>query len=73
MIIVTDKLPVTLTLPDGSIDAPAEWSLPGSWLEAFCRDTQAVLLAELELRLKPITGLVAALGEQGNHTSTITQ
>lgn len=42
-------------------DDPAAWTQPGSWLEAFCHDTHAVLLAELELRLKPVAGLIAAL------------
>jgi hypothetical protein len=42
-------------------DDPATWTQPGSWLEAFCHDAQAVLLAELELRLKPAAGLIAAL------------
>ena len=40
---------------------------PGSWLEAFCRDAQTVLLAELDLRLKPVSGLIAALA----HTKRI--
>lgn len=31
------------------------------WLADFCRDMRAVLLAELELRLQPIDGLIAAL------------
>ena len=46
-------------------DDPALWTQPGSWLEAFCRDAQAVLLSELELRLKPVAGLIAALGDPG--------
>lgn len=60
-------------LTDNTSDDPATWTNAGNWLEAFCRDTQAVLLAELELRLKPVAGLIAALGATGNHTSTITQ
>lgn len=47
----------------GTDDNPADWTRPGSWLEAFCRDTQAVLLAELALRLKTVTGLISALGQ----------
>ena len=47
-------------------DDPAYWTKPGSWLEAFCRDAQAVLLAELDLRLKPVAGLIAALGDDSN-------
>lgn len=50
-------------------DNPTTWTSPGSWLEAFCQDTQAVLLAELDLRLKPVAGLIAALGEAAPHTT----
>lgn len=42
-------------------DDPATWSVPGSWLEAFCHDVQTVLISELEFRLKPVAGLIAAL------------
>jgi len=48
-------------LGEGGVDDPASWTAPGSWLEAFCQDAQTVLLAELELRLKPVAGLIAAL------------
>jgi hypothetical protein len=46
---------------DAGADDPATWTRPGSWLEAFCHDIKTVLLAELELRLKPVAGLIAAL------------
>jgi len=36
----------------------------GNWLPAFCRDMQAVLLAELDLRLQPVIGLMDALGKE---------
>ncbi len=49
-------------LPDRNADDPATWTQSGSWLEAFCHDAQTVLLAELQLRLKPVAGLIAALG-----------
>jgi len=49
------------TLANDIADDPATWMQPGSWLEAFCHDAQTALLAELELRLKPAAGLVAAL------------
>jgi hypothetical protein len=39
-------------------DDPALWTQPGSWLETFCNDTKRALLAELELRLKPVAGLI---------------
>ncbi len=42
-------------------DDPATWTQAGSWLDAFCQDTRTVLQAELELRLKPVAGLLAAL------------
>lgn len=42
-------------------DDPQRWMQPGGWLAMFRRDMQAVLLAELEVRLQPVAGLVAAL------------
>ena len=51
------------TLGSTTDDDPACWTQAGSWLEAFCHDIQAVLLAELELRLKPVVGLIAALAD----------
>ena len=42
-------------------DDPDLWTQPGSWLEAFCNDTKQALLAELELRLKPVAGMISAL------------
>ncbi|WP_366945202.1 DUF3348 family protein [Zoogloea sp.] len=35
----------------------------GGWLPGFCRDVQAVLIAELDLRLQPVFGLMDALGK----------
>lgn len=54
------------SLADAAGDTPEHWAAPGSWLEAFCRDAQSVLLAELELRLSPVTGLIAALDGERN-------
>lgn len=42
-------------------DDPARWMQAGGWLAVFCADLRAVLLAELELRLQPVAGLLAAL------------
>ena len=42
-------------------DDPARWMQPGAWLARFCAEMQRVLLAELELRLMPVVGLLAAL------------
>lgn len=58
--------------PEGTADDPAAWTQTGSWLEAFCHDAQTVLHAELELRLKPVAGLIAALGKSGQANETHT-
>lgn len=42
-------------------DDPARWMQAGGWLATFCRDLQAVLLAELDVRLEPVAGLIEAL------------
>ncbi|MBS1131075.1 MAG: hypothetical protein H6R16_2077 [Proteobacteria bacterium] len=57
-------------LSEGCTDDPATWAQAGGWLEAFCQDAQTVLLTELELRLKPVTGLIAALGCASETTET---
>lgn len=46
-------------------DDPARWMQAGEWLAVFCADLRAVLLAELELRLQPVAGLLAALDNEG--------
>ncbi|KAB2896797.1 MAG: DUF3348 domain-containing protein, partial [Burkholderiaceae bacterium] len=43
----------------GAGDGPG-FSEDGTWLDLFRQDLQAVLLAELELRLQPVEGLVEA-------------
>ncbi|AWI74005.1 hypothetical protein CEW83_01180 [Parazoarcus communis] len=42
-------------------DDPSRWMEPGGWLAVFCREMQAVLLAELDTRLQPVSGLIEAL------------
>lgn len=37
------------------------WKKPGGWLAQFCGELQAVLLAELDVRLQPTLGLIEAL------------
>lgn len=44
------------TAPDGAASAPA-----ADWLAGFRADMRAVLLAELDLRLQPVAGLIEAL------------
>jgi hypothetical protein len=45
-------------------DEPGQWMQAGGWLAAFCSEVQAVLLAELDLRLQPVAGLIAALDHE---------
>lgn len=45
---------------DGHTDTPALWMKDGAWLARFCQELQTVLLAELDLRLQPIAGLLEA-------------
>lgn len=47
-----------------SPDDPARWMQPGGWLVRFCAEMQRVLLAELDLRLMPVAGLVAAVDKE---------
>lgn len=44
----------------GQADEPLRWRQPGGWLWAFEQDMQALLLAEMQVRLQPITGLLEA-------------
>lgn len=45
-------------------DDPAQWMQSGGWLAVFCYDLQAVLLAELDVRLQPVAGLIEALDHE---------
>lgn len=45
-------------------DDPSPWMQPGGWLAAYCRDQQRVLLAELDLRLQPVIGLIEAFSNE---------
>lgn len=45
----------------GEADDPAQWTQPGGWLATFTQDWRQALLAELDLRLEPVAGLVDAL------------
>lgn len=40
--------------------APADWMKPGNWLARFRDETEEMLLAELDLRLHPLLGLIEA-------------
>lgn len=41
-------------------DERVRWLQPGGWLARFCGELQQLLLAELDLRLQPVRGLVDA-------------
>lgn len=45
-------------------DEPSDWMQPGQWLAVFCQEMQCMLLAELELRLQPVLGLLDALNNE---------
>lgn len=45
-------------------DAPALWGQPGGWLDVFGKELQEVLLAELEVRLQPVVGLIEAFSNE---------
>ncbi len=50
----------TLLATPQTDDNPNAWMKPGAWLARFCSELQAVLLAELDLRLQPAVGLLEA-------------
>lgn len=45
-------------------DNSAVWMKPGAWLARFCQELQAVLVAELDVRLQPTRGLIEALDKK---------
>lgn len=51
----------------GPPDEPATWRRPGGWLHFFETDWHQALLAELDLRLQPVAGLIEAAGVELNH------
>jgi hypothetical protein len=51
--------------PAAADDAGLAWS-PGGWLHRFSQDMQALLRAEIELRLLPLQGLVETLDDPLN-------
>jgi hypothetical protein len=48
----------------GQHDEPALGRQPGGWLEIFRNDWRQALLAELDLRLEPVAGLIEALSNE---------
>ena len=50
----------------GQVDDAAVWMQPGGWLAGFGKEWQAVLLAELDVRLQPIVGLIEAFSNEAS-------
>lgn len=50
----------------GQDDSPDLWNWSRGWVAEFCKDMQCALLAELDVRLQPILGLVEALDQEVN-------
>lgn len=46
----------------GQPDGPAQWRQPGGWLAGFGKEWEAIVLAELHLRLQPVVGMMEAWG-----------
>lgn len=49
--------------PATAPDDPEAWTQPGGWLHSFRQDLRELLLAELQLRLQPVAGLIEAATE----------
>lgn len=45
-------------------DDPALWGQPGGWLDRFGQELHGVLLAELEVRMQPVVGLIEAFSNE---------
>jgi hypothetical protein len=52
------------TVEAHATDDPNAWLQPGGWLATFGKDMQDVLLAELDVRLQPVTGLIDAYSNE---------
>ena len=48
----------------GEIDDPRTWMQFEGWLAGFCRELQTALLAEIDVRLQPVIGLIEALTQE---------
>ena len=46
----------------------SDWLKPGAWLTLFYRDLRELLLAEFDVRLQPVFGLLEAVNEQNKIT-----
>lgn len=48
----------------GLEDNPENWLRPGGWLARVYKDIQGLLLAELDVRIQPVIGLIEALNKE---------
>ncbi|MDX1757157.1 MAG: DUF3348 family protein [Marinobacter sp.] len=49
--------------------SPADWMAPGAWLHQFCEEMKTLLLAELDVRLEPVLGLLDAFNQEVTHST----
>jgi len=49
-------------------DNPAQWMQQDEWLGHFCRDMQSLLLAENDVQLQPVLGLLEAFNNEARKT-----
>ncbi|EJE53429.1 Protein of unknown function (DUF3348) [Acidovorax sp. CF316] len=52
----------------GQADDPLRWRQAGGWLAGFEQDLQALLLAEMQVRMQPIMGLLEAARNENRRT-----
>ena len=58
------KVHQTTRIDHQDADSPDSWTKSGGWLARFTSELQAVLLAELDIRLQPTVGLMEALNNE---------
>ncbi len=56
-------------IADKKDDDPELWLQPDGWLAQFYQEMQSLLLAELDVRLQPVVGLIEALDEEVDRIS----
>jgi len=49
-------------------DNPAQWMQQDQWIGRFCRDMQSLLLAEIDVQLQPVLGLLEAFNNEARKT-----
>jgi hypothetical protein len=67
-----DKYRATLPSKPSASDLD-KWMQPGSWIPTFCEIMRELLLAELEVRLQPVLGMIDAMHESGISDRTFSE